>query len=112
MRESYKGGLGIPYMGSKRKIANEIIGYILKKNKDAKYFYALFGGGGAISFEALQKHQFKKVFYNELNGGIVYILKDIRDNVMTEKYYKLVGSDEIEINNTSEDSIGGLTKVV
>ena len=74
-------GLGIPYMGGKRKISDKIIDYIVKHNPQAKYIYDLFGGGGAISFEALQHKQFKKVFYNELNTGVAELLRKIqKDN--------------------------------
>ena len=34
-------GLGLPYMGSKRKLAPKILTYILKNNPKAKYFYDL-----------------------------------------------------------------------
>jgi site-specific DNA-adenine methylase len=40
--------LGIPYMGGKRKLSKQIIDFILAKNPNCKYFYDLFGGGGAI----------------------------------------------------------------
>ena len=36
---------------------------MLKENPNAKYFYDLFGGGGAMSFDALQRPQLKQVFY-------------------------------------------------
>jgi len=108
----YKPQLGLPYMGSKRKIANEIVNYILKKNKDVKYFYDVFGGGGAISFEAIQKHQIKKVFYNEFNGGVVSLLKDIRDNGITDKYYQFVDRQTFLDNKDKDDFLGGLCKVV
>lgn len=62
--------LGIPYMGSKRKLSKTIIDYILIHNPNVKYIYDLFGGGGSMSFEALQRKQIKKVFYNELNTGV------------------------------------------
>ena len=45
--------LGIPYMGSKRKIAKPLIDYMLNSNPNAKYFYDLFGGGGAMSLICL-----------------------------------------------------------
>jgi len=54
-------GLGIPYMGGKRQIAPKIVDYILAKNPNVKYVYDLFGGGGAMSFEFLQRKQIKKV---------------------------------------------------
>ena len=45
--------LGIPYMGSKRKIAKELMDYMLANTPNATAFYDLFGGGGAISLTKL-----------------------------------------------------------
>jgi len=42
----YISGLGIPYMGSKRKLAPKIVDFILAENPQAKYVFDLFGGGG------------------------------------------------------------------
>ena len=69
--------LGIPYMGSKRKLAGKIVDKILLDNPNTKYVYDLFGGGGAVSFEFLQRPQIEMVHYNELNAGVVALLKDI-----------------------------------
>ena len=65
--------IGIPYMGSKRKLAKPIIDYILANNPNTKYIYDLFGGGGAISFEALKRKKIQKVHYNDNDwfGGLV-----------------------------------------
>ena len=50
---SYLKGLGLPYMGSKRKLAKQIVDKILVDNPNTKYFYDLFGGGASVTFEAL-----------------------------------------------------------
>jgi site-specific DNA-adenine methylase len=57
--------MSIPYMGSKRKLAPAIIDHIIEHNPNAKYFFDLFGGGGAVSFEALRVKKFEKVFYRD-----------------------------------------------
>lgn len=54
---------GIPYMGSKNKIAEKIISQL----PPAEHFYDLFGGGGAISHCALESGKYKYIHYNELN---------------------------------------------
>ena len=82
--------LGIPYMGSKRKIAKPLIDYMLNSNPNAKYFYDLFGGGGAMSFEALQRKRFKKVFYNEFNEAIVNLLIKIKTDGVTSEFYEWI----------------------
>ena len=58
---------GIPYMGSKNRIAK----WIIDNLPPAEHFYDLFGGGGAISHCALLSGKYKYVHYNELNPLIV-----------------------------------------
>jgi site-specific DNA-adenine methylase len=57
---------GLPYMGSKRKIAADLIRYMANANPDAVHFYDLFGGGGAMSFAALRSGFFESVHYKLL----------------------------------------------
>ena len=59
MRKNY----GLPYMGSKNKLAEEIVNFLPQK----KGLVDLFGGGGAISVCAGQSGKYKKIIYNELN---------------------------------------------
>ena len=54
---------GIPYKGSKNKIAESIIAQL----PPAKHFYDLFGGGGAMTHCALLSGKYEFVHYNELN---------------------------------------------
>jgi site-specific DNA-adenine methylase len=58
---------GMPYMGSKNRIAK----WIIDNLPPATHFYDLFGGGGAISHCALLSGKYKYVHYNELNTLIV-----------------------------------------
>lgn len=69
--------LGIPYMGSKKKYANRLMDKMLCMKPDAKYFYDLFGGGGAMTFAAAQRGL--KVFYNEKQKGVVDLHKFIAE---------------------------------
>lgn len=63
MRKNY----GLPYMGSKNKLAEEIVNFLPQK----KVLVDLFGGGGAISVCASQSGKYEKIIYNELNTIIV-----------------------------------------
>lgn len=99
MRKGFEMKLGLPYMGGKRKLAKPIIDEILQANPKTKYFYDLFGGGGAISFEALKRKKIKKVVYNELNTGIVELLKKIQKEGVTKEFYKWLVRDNLEIYN-------------
>ena len=54
---------GMPYKGSKSKIAEWLIEQLPK----AKHFYDLFGGGGAMSHCAALSRKYEVIHYNELN---------------------------------------------
>lgn len=54
---------GLPYMGSKNQIAEEIIKYL----PSGKRLVDLFGGGGAISHCASLSYKWDSVLYNEIN---------------------------------------------
>lgn len=99
--------LGIPYMGSKRKIAREIVNYILEYNPNCKYFYDLFGGGGAISLEALQR--VNHVFYNDLNTGVVELFKMISKTI-PRKCYEWVSREKFFECYKDSDWYGGYVK--
>ena len=55
---------GIPYMGSKRKLAHRIVDVIFNRHNSEK-FYDLFGGGGAVSFAALSQFNNQKLNRHE-----------------------------------------------
>lgn len=57
MRVNY----GMPYKGSKSKIAKDIIAVL----PPAKHFYDVFGGGGAMAHCALRSGKYQIVHYNE-----------------------------------------------
>lgn len=101
---------GIPYKGSKRKLAKPIIDYILSHNPQAKYAFDLFGGGGAISFEALKRKQFSEVHYNELNTGVVELLKKIRTDGITPEFYRWVDRETFNKHKNDDDWFGGFIK--
>ena len=92
----------IPYMGSKRVIAERILDEMLKIKPNAKYFYDLFGGGGAMSFMAAQYGL--NVVYNEKNSAVSSFLEFIFDRIKTgkkskfgifpEEWYEFVGRDQ------------------
>lgn len=62
--------LGLPYLGGKRAIAWKIVDKMLGDNPNCEYIWDLFGGGGAISFEAMQRQQIKQVYYNEIAENV------------------------------------------
>ncbi|WP_428060217.1 DNA adenine methylase, partial [Candidatus Avelusimicrobium stercoris] len=63
---------GIPYMGGKDKIADDILSVLPM----GKRFVDLFGGGFAMSHAALLSGKYEQVFYNELNPLLPKLIKD------------------------------------
>ena len=93
--------LGLPYRGSKRKYADFLICKMLEIKPHATYFYDIFGGGGAMSFAALQKGM--TVVYNEKQSGVVEFLKFIFEctrnpksnfGILPEEYYNFITREE------------------
>jgi site-specific DNA-adenine methylase len=62
---------GIPYKGSKNKIAEKLI----EQLPPAKHFYDLFGGGGAMTHCALLSGKYEFVHYNEFNSLVFKAFK-------------------------------------
>ena len=104
--------LGMPYMGSKRRLSREIVDHILTAHPNTKYVWDLFGGGGAISFEFLQRPQIERVVYNELNTGVVELLRKIQKDGITPEFYQWVDRDTFHAHKNDDDWFGGLCKVV
>ena len=63
---------GIPYKGSKNKIAKQIINCI----PSAENFYDLFGGGGAITHCAILEGRWKNYVLNDTSDGLTKLFVD------------------------------------
>lgn len=59
---------GLPYMGSKNRIAKELITELIWNEPNAQIFIDLFAGGCAMSHAALLSGKFKKVIANDINA--------------------------------------------
>ena len=108
MRKGAKKMLGIPYKGSKRKLAEEIISFIRINNPEARNFYDLFGGGGAISMCA--SHYFENVFYNELDSGVCKLFEFCLNNKIPEDWYQWVSREQFHELKTTPTPYGGMVK--
>ena len=102
--------LGIPYMGSKRKLASQIVNCILENNPRTKYVYDLFGGGGAMSFEFLQRPSIKKVVYNEFNVSVCNLLRHLVKNGVTDDMYQWVSREKFNEVKDGDDYFAGFVK--
>lgn len=92
-----KRNYGIPYMGSKNRIAEDIIDFLPSGNT----FVDLFGGGGAITDCASKSGKWEKIIYNELDvlpyTCFLMALKGEFDNetrwISHDDFYKLKNTD-------------------
>ena len=101
---------GIPYMGSKRKLAKKIIDVIHAEQPNAIYFYDLFGGGGAVSFAALESGCFERVVYNELNLGVANLLRHLQTSGVTEDMRTWISRELFHRHKNDDDYFGGYVK--
>lgn len=67
--------IGLPYVGSKKKISKKIVEIIKQNFGTDKTVYDIFGGGGAITCECLLNNL--NVVYNDADPIIVNILKRV-----------------------------------
>lgn len=93
--------LGIPYMWSKRNLAKYIVQYIKNENPKAKYFYDIFWGGGAVSFEALRQG-FEKVYYLDLDKGMCNLMKQIKNGIPKEWNRRVSREDFLKLKDKTE----------
>lgn len=91
----------LPYQGSKQKIACDLLGVMLQKKPKAKYFFDLFGGGGAMSLCASDNGLI--THYNEINKNMVGLLKTCLDGIPKE-WLRWVSREEFNARK-GEDSI-------
>jgi len=106
--------LRMPYMGSKNKIAVDLIKKMLEVKPNAKYFFDLCGGGGSMSFTASQIGL--KTHYNELQTSLVkfidYIFNRLENGLkgqyglFPDDFYNFIDRDEF-MKLKNEDSIKG-----
>lgn len=79
---------GLPYQGSKGTFADQIIGLM----PNARHFYDLFGGGGAITDCACRSGKFGTVHYNDYDKFVVDYVQGALDGSFDTKHF--VGREE------------------
>ena len=98
--------IGLPYIGSKKKIAKKLIEIIKQNFGTDKTIYDLFGGGGAITLEC--KLQGLDVVYNDIDpipGQMIQkILSEDREYLKTlicsrEEFFKIREKEDKSIDD-------------
>lgn len=97
---------GIPYMGSKQKLVDKIVPFILKRHPDTTHFYDLFGGGGSVALYAVRKYPFLNVHYNERNKAVASLMQHLKEG--GEIPMEFVKRSEFEDLHTGDDWYAGL----
>lgn len=92
---------GIPYMGSKQKLVDKIVPFILQRHPNATHFYDVFGGGGSVALYTVRTHPELQVHYNELSKAIGNLMQYLKDGgdipfdfVPREKFERLYTGDD------------------
>ena len=106
-------------MGSKNRVALDLFREMLKIKPKAKYFIDLFGGGGAMSFTALQLGL--NVTYNELQSDLVNFIRYILDRVKTgqrgnyglfpDEFYKFITREDFKRLRTESTQLAQFARI-
>lgn len=89
---------GLPYMGSKNKIAKWVVGCL----PAAQHFYDLFCGGGAVTHAAIERHRYRHYHLNDISSMAI-LFSDIVSGkckpnyrwVSREEFYSLKDTDPL-----------------
>lgn len=100
---------GIPYMGSKRRLASAIINKIISENPNSTCFVDMFGGGGSVAYAAHDSGHFHTVHYNEINTAVVELMRKIQSGV-TDEFYRWVSRDEFHALKGGDCWVAGLVQ--
>ena len=110
---------GLPYMGSKNRIAKELITEIIWNEPNAQIFIDLFAGGCAISHAAILSGSFKKVIANDINAmpklfkdAILGKYRNEKRWISRDEFHKLKNTDMYikscwSFGNNGEDYLYG-----
>lgn len=84
----------IPYQGSKNLIARRLMDKMLEIKPNARYFVDLFGGGGAMTSEALSRGLLTS--YNELDTGIYQVFKHCITSGIPKDWRRWISREEFK----------------
>lgn len=94
---------GIPYKGSKRKISHLILQEIRSHAPHAKYFYDMFGGGGAMALNA--HYNGYTTHYNELDKDVYaymdFLISQLQNKkgkygILPDEWYRFITKAEFD----------------
>ena len=83
---------GLPYKGSKNKIAEEIVGLL----PAAECLVDVFAGGCAVSHAALLSGKYSRVIANDINAKFPKLFKDAISGNLPDGYDRYVSREEFD----------------
>ena len=103
---------GVPFMGNKTKIVEELLSVIFSRHNDMTDFYDLCGGGGCVSFNASQNRNIL-VHYNEIREEIYNLISFIVFNdKMPDDWWDWVSREEFYECRNKVDAKSSMIKLV
>lgn len=87
---------GLPYMGSKNKIANWVVDCL----PPAEHFYDLFCGGCAVTHAAMLRHKYKHYHVNDITDMGMVFKKVVEGDYKPD--YHWVSREEFEANKQND----------
>lgn len=97
---------GIPYMGSKQKLVDKLLPFIVKRHPGADSFYDLFGGGGSAALYMVSKYPHLDVVYGELSKAVSALVLHLREG--GDIPFEFVSRSEFEAHYRGDDWYAGL----
>lgn len=89
---------GLPYKGSKNKIAKQIIDAL----PSAETFVDVFAGGCAITHAALLSGKYKRIIANDIDVKIPMLFKDAINGNLPANYDRFVSREEFNLLKDSD----------
>lgn len=115
----------VPYVGTKRKIAADLLRKIVSRHPKMTHLYDLFGGGAAMSSCAVTNAPFlKTIHYNEYDVSVYSLIRFMHDwffykkpsrwtgSTLPQEWYRWIDRDEFQAFKRSPTHVGGLMRAV
>ena len=91
---------GVPYKGSKNKIAEELAQAIPHPHGSHTHFYDLFAGGCAVTHVLMQQNAFRHYHLNDIDGKAVRLFFDAANGKYTDEKRWISREDFLKLKDT------------
>jgi len=116
----------VPYIGTKRKIAADLLRKMISRHPKTRHLYDLFGGGGAMSScAAINAPKLQTIHYNEYDVSIYSLTRFLHDwffyqhpifrwngSALPQEFYRWIDKEEFHTFKRSPTHLGGLMRTI